>query len=312
MTRSPLCCGAAVILVVLAIGVRASAQGKSQDSHGNNGKGNSGNGKGAGSSSSSGKTPSTSLMPAPTSISSPSGAAPFAWMDSASLMEPGVAWVGLSIVHWSGGGFTEVSVPVIDAALGIAPRLQLGASIPRVADNGDSAGTGGGLGTAFMNAKIGILRGGWHGLNVAIAPTLEILSGAALQFAPIDSSRAQWGLPVSMDVERGPKRIYASGGYFSPGVWFGGVGAGTQVSRRINVAASLSHAWRTSELTDPVVDGPSRNDFSGGVSIDLTNHLGVFGSLGRTIATTIENGAGTTVVIGCSWTGRSTRLSVSR
>jgi hypothetical protein len=273
----------------------AFAQGQSQNAHGNSG--NKGNGQGNGHAT----TPNQSPLPPPAGIAGPAAATPFAWVDAASVMAPGTVWLGMSLVRWQGSGLSEVSAPVIDGAVGLTSRVQFGMSMPRVLGTSDPAGPQGGWGTTFANVKIGIVQSASRGFNVSAAPTLEILSQAAIAGAATPS-RTQWGIPVSADIERGSTRVYGSSGYFSPGVWFAGAGAGTQVKGRVGVSVSFSRAWSTSPLADPLIESPKRNELSGGASIDLTPHIGLFGSIGQTIATSPQNGAGRTFAIGMSVT----------
>jgi hypothetical protein len=289
MTSSRYASTMAGVLVTLAMTVPASAQGKSGQSHGKNGP--------------AAPPPTTTTLPVTTAgndtttgIGAPSATptAPFAWMDDANLMAPGTVWVGVSMVQWHGGGTSEVVVPVFDGSIGLTPRIQLGASVSRV---------GGGLGTTFVNAKIGVFKSDVRGVKLAVSPTLEILNQAAMQWAPPGRSRTQWGLPVSVEINREAGRFYASSGYFSPGVWYAGAGAGRSLSNRVGVSVSFSHAWTTPETPGtPDLVGPRRNDLSGGASFDVTPNIAVFGSIGRTLATAAENGAGTTISFGLSLT----------
>lgn len=227
----------------------------------------------------------------------PTAAAPFAWMDDASLLAPGTVWLGVSMVQWHGGGASEVVVPAVDGSIGLTPRVQFGASVPRVA---------GGLGTTFFTAKIALLSEEALGLKLAVGPTLEILNRAAMQSGPAGQSRTQWGLPVSVEIDGKAGRVYGSSGYFSPGVWYAGAGIGRSVSNRVGVSISFSRAWTSQAITTPgtpgtpAVAGPRRNDLSGGASFDVTPNVAVFGSFGRTIATAVEDGAGTTISFGLS------------
>ena len=77
---------------------------------------------------------------------------------------------------------------------------------------------------------LGLLSLGSALLCVAVGPTLEILSTASLQSGPAGQGRAQWGLPVSVEIDRGAARIYGSSGYFSPAIWYAGAGFGRPVS----------------------------------------------------------------------------------
>ena len=156
----------------------------------------------------------TACWPAAAGGSSSTPATPFAWLDTANLMEPGSIWVGISAVRWQGAGLSEVSFPVVDAAFGVTPRLQNRSGVLRVRTSGELEGPQGGMGTTFLNGKIGILTDSERPLKVAVTPTFEILSQAAMQWMPIGRNRVQWGLPVSLEIDRGVSRVYGSTGYF--------------------------------------------------------------------------------------------------
>ena len=263
------------IMLMLAIALPASAQGKSGQNHGKP---------------PAAPPPTTTNLPTPVgSGTGATGTAPFAWMDDASLMTPGAVWLGVSMVQWHGGGTSEVVVPAFDGSIGLTPRVQLGASVPRVA---------GGIGTTFFTTKIGIINNEDRGMKLAVAPTLEVLSKGSVAAG---RSRTQWGLPVSVEIDREAIRIYGSSGYFSPGVWYAGAGIGKSLTSRLGASLSFSRAW-TGQATagTATIAGPRRNDLSGGASYDVTPNIAVFGSIGRTLATAAANGAGTTVSFGLS------------
>ena len=270
-------------MLILAVTAPALAQGKSQQ---NKGKAS---------------PPGRSTLPSSIAIGRSTGTTPFAWMDDASLMTPGGVWLGLSLTRWAGTDASEVDVPVVDVAIGLTPRLQVGASVPRIAGDGDPTGAAGGLGTTYFNAKVGVLDVDKVGFKVTVAPTLEVLSVAA-QAATPDRGRVQVGFPASAELDRGSTRLYASTGYFSRGVWFAGAGGAWQATPHLGVSVSFSRAWSTSSSEDLSVELPNRNEASGGASYSLTPKIGVFGSLGHTIATDDANGAGTTLSIGMSVT----------
>src|SRR6185503_15116866 len=131
---------AAGVAVSLLLNTPAFAQGKSQD-HGKGG----GNGAAASSGKNAGgkggdvvSSPSQTPLAAPASVTSATSAAtPFAWIDNANLMAPGAVWIGMSAVRWQNAGVSEISFPVVDAAVGLNPRVQLGASVPRVVGRAD-------------------------------------------------------------------------------------------------------------------------------------------------------------------------------
>jgi len=268
----------ASVLVTLAVTVPASAQGKSGQAHGK----------------APAPRPSTSALPTATpTANATSTVSPFAWLDDANLLEPGAVWLGVSMLRWQGAGGGETIVPVIDGAVGLTPRVQVGASVPRVA---------GGIGTIFFSGKIAAYRNVDRGVKVAASPTLEVLSQAAALAGPAGQSRTQWGLPVSVEVDREAGRLYGSSGYFSPGIWYLGAGFGKPVSERVGLSVSFTRAWATSKtpVGAAAIDALHRTEISGGGSFDLSPNMSIFGSLGRTIGLAAENGAGTTISFGLS------------
>jgi hypothetical protein len=275
-------------LMALAVAAPASGQGKSGNNRGKKPT----------------APPSTSALPSSSTTSGTAHiageidpvtiASPFAWMDDASLMETGSVWLGVSMLRWHGSGTSETIVPVVDAAVGVAPQIQFGASVPRVA---------GGFGTSFFSAKIGVLTDEARGVQVAIAPTLEI-SGAATNALPDGEGRTRWGLPISLHVDRETTRIYGSSGYFSPGIWYAGAGVARSIGNRAGVSTSFSRAWTASPSGAAVPPDalPRRNEISGGFSYDVRPAISVFAAVGRTLGMPAEEGGGTTLSFGLSLT----------
>jgi hypothetical protein len=203
------------------------------------------------------------------------------------------------MARWQGSGLSETSFPIVDMGLGLAPRVQLGVTAPRVA---------GGLGTVFFTTKFKVLTDDSSAAAVALAPTLAIQNGI---IAP-GQGRAEWGLPVSAHLDRWNSRIYGGAGYFSPGIWYVGAGVGRSLSDRFGVSASLSHAWATlPEQSSGVARtiGEARDELSGGASYELMRGIGVFGSITRTLGITAEDGGGTALGVGLSWSTEIDALS---
>ena len=274
---------AASVVMALAGVIPASAQGRGGGSGGN-----------------SGNSPGTSRKPTPpaqsalpsSNVAAPTttSAVPFAWIDDASMLQPGAVALSISAFRWQGTDASEVDVPVVSLSVGAAPRLQLGASIPHVVDNAD-AGVVGGLGTTYISGKIGLLTG--DRVKLAVSPTVQILGNGALQAFVAGERRTQFGVPVSVEGDSGLVRVFASGGGFSPGIWFAGGGISVQTTSQVAVSGSFSRAW-TSGSTNTLIDS-HRHELSGTLAYSPTSQVSLFGSVGRTISTTDENGAGTTV-----------------
>src|SRR5262249_49812995 len=126
------------------------------------------------------------------------------------------------------------------------------------------------------------------------------LSKNAVTSGSVDDGRVRFGLPVSVELDRGSGRVYGSAGFFSRGIRFAGFGVGTQPGPKLGVSLSFSRAWATSNL-DPTLPSATRNEISTGASYSMTPKVSVFGSVGHTIAMADENGAGTSVSIGAAF-----------
>jgi hypothetical protein len=275
----------ASVLVALAVSMPALAQGKSQ-SHKKNGSGPT--------------PPSRNDLAAPPPVSSAGGGAPLAWLDDASVLDPGGVSVGISAMHWTGSGLGEVNAPIVDAALGLTRRVQLSASVPHVVGSADPTGPAGGIGTSYFTTKIGLLDAA-SGFKIAASPTLEVLGPGVVDALAPGQHRVQMGFPLSAEFGRGPARVYGGAGYFTRGAWFTGVGGSYAVNQRVSAFSSFSRAWRRADVPDVPIGDRDRNEISGGASYALTTAVRVFGSIGRTVATLDENGAGTTIAGGLSF-----------
>jgi len=274
--RRPGFLGPACILLITIVAVpSADAQGK--------GKGNG-----------HGSPPSRNSLPSPTVIDHPGGSTtPFAWLDDANLLAPGAVSFGISVLHWQGTGVSETDVPVFDVAMGVMPRVQVGAMIPHVVGSTDPTGPAGGLGTTYFGGKFAVVDDTKQGFKLAVSPMMEVLGAGVVEVLGPDVGRVHWGLPVSLESDLGSTRLYGAGGYFSRGIWFVGGGVGVQATPRVTVSMAFSHAWAPSPTAD--VTANLRNELSGSAAYAVTPHVGVFGSIGRTIATDDASGAGTTI-----------------
>ncbi len=284
--RTPTVLASAVL--ALAVSIPAWAQGKSQQ-HKKNPP----------------APPSRSDLAASAGVSMPvaavAGPTPFAWIDDASLLEAGSVSIAMSVVRWQGSGISEVDAPVIDAAIGLAPRVHLTMTVPRVVGSEDPLGAAGGMGTSYFSAKIGAINDAKRGLKLSVAPTLEVLGSGVLQSMTEGERRAHFGLPVSVELDRGRARLYAGGGYFTRGVWFTGAGVGTRVNDKVFVSGGFSRSWRGSDVPDVPLSDRDRKEITGSGSYAVTPQISVYGALGRTIATLDENGAGTSLIGGVSF-----------
>jgi hypothetical protein len=240
--------------------------------------------------------PSQSELPPPTAIGGGSAAAtPFSWLDDASVLGAGDASLGLSVVQWVGTSASELAAPAIDVGLGLTSRAQLTANVPYVMGGGDAAGTASAVGTSYLGVKLAVLDDGQRHMKLAVAPTLELLNQTLVSTLDPGAGRVQWGLPVSAELDGGMGRVYAGAGYFSRGVWYTGGGVAVQPQSRVALSASITRSWTSPTAAGEPVSARDRNEIAGGLYVSATPHVGVFGSVGHTFATTDANGAGLTI-----------------
>jgi hypothetical protein len=232
--------------------------------------------------------PSQSALPSP-SVGPASGASPLSWLDDATVLPSGAMSLIVAAAQWSGTDLSETDVPIVSASVGLAPRVQIGAIIPRVVGSAD--GPVGGMGTSYVSTKIAVLTGG-SGVKLAVSPMIQILGEGAVQGLAANESRVQFGLPVSVEVSQGIARVFGSTGFFSQGAWFAGGGIGVQATPRVGVAASFTRSWGGEDTLGLTRD---RRELTGSLSYLVASKVAVYGSIGQTVATTDENGAGTTV-----------------
>jgi hypothetical protein len=267
----------ALLLALATWPAAAAAQGHSSDAHGRP------------------SPPSSSEL---TSGAPGVGALPLAWLDDADLVAAGAMSISLSASHWSGDGVSETDAPAVNAAIGLTDRVQLTAALPYVMAD-PSAGVVGGFGTAYFSAKFSAYDNRRAGVKVAVAPTLELLGSGVLASLGARDTRAQVGIPVSAEIDRSGRRVYAASGWFSRGVWFAGGGASAQIAGRAALSISFSRSWTTPDEASGVTR--SRAEASGGIAYALTRSISAFASVSTTIATLPDNGAGTTLSGGVSF-----------
>jgi hypothetical protein len=243
--------------------------------------------------------PSSVQLPSP-STGPAATAPPVAWLDDASLLTPGTMALTVGLMHWTGADLSETDIPIVSASVGLAPRFQIGASVPHILGSADGTGAVGGVGTSYIDGKIALLPGA-HGVKLTVSPTLQILGSGAAQAVAAGQSRTKFGLPASLELSQGLARVYASTGFFSSDSWFVGGGAGFQVTSRIGLAIAFTRAWSNGGTTGVTGD---RRELSGGLSYVVRPQIAFYGSVGQTIATTDENGAGTNVGGGVTFTLR--------
>lgn len=201
------------------------------------------------------------------------------WLDNADVNAPGEAWMSISTAYWRSSSLREIDAPAMGISIGVAPRVQLGVSLPYYHVTDPSGFTSHGLGASYVTGKIALTRD--TPLGASISPTLEILSWSSPGI-----NRVNWMLPVSVQADTDTVRFYGTGGYVSRGSVFGSGAAEWSAGSRLTLVATVAHSY--SVANDPVSDALDvtrhRTDASGGVYLRMSPSLVVFANAGRTLA----------------------------
>jgi hypothetical protein len=201
------------------------------------------------------------------------------WLDDASVMAPGTAWFGLSMGYWRAAVDHQLDAPVMSAAAGLGPRVQMGLTVPVYHFSDQWGASANGVGTVHLYGKIGL----WdpnvpgHPFGLAVTPLIEITTGSR-------TDRTGWALPVSAEVRRGGYRFYGSSGYFSRGAFFMGGAAEAPVGQRASITGTFTRSYSTRSDAASDVQG-HLTDIGAGGYLTLTPSTGIFGTIGHSFAT---------------------------
>jgi len=255
---------AAAALISAAAAAPAAAQGKSglalgqtkdKTSHG-----------GAAAAAAGSASPATSVSTTSTPATSASSALYYgSWLDDASTMTPGSAWLGLSTAYWKSTTGRQFDAPVMMGAIGVSPRTQIGASVPIYHFRDVDGFSSNGVGTISMYGKLMLVDpAGSNGVGFAIAPLLQL--------APASDQRLGWALPVNVEARTRRARIYGSTGYFSRGSVFVTVAADVPAGRKASFTANFGRSFAS---------GSHETDLGAGLALFTSPTTSVFISLGR-------------------------------
>src|SRR5207247_1945616 len=115
-----------ITLLCAVVATAAAAQGNSGSAPGQQ-KDKSSHG-GAAAAAAGSASPATSVSSTSAPATSGSSALYYgSWLDDASTMTPGSAWMGLSTAYWKSNTGRQLDAPVMMGAIGVSPRTQIGA-----------------------------------------------------------------------------------------------------------------------------------------------------------------------------------------
>lgn len=250
-------------LIALLASAPAWAQGKSGKTPG------AGHGHQPGGSSG----PKTPVAPTP----SPGTASFTSWIDDATLLPTGVAWIAVSAGEWNSPAGRAIEAPVTALVAGVSPRLGVGAALPIDTFRDTTGATTSGVGDVSLFAKIGVRDPATHAVGIAVSPIIQIST-------PPDTAsgrQASWALPVSLEVRGSHGRVYGSGGYFSSGSIFATGAIELRPAPRVALTGLIGHTYAVQSDTVTVSESRHRTDVSASIALLLSARAAVFASVGH-------------------------------
>lgn len=233
------------------------------------------------------------------------------WLDDASMLPVGQGALNLSFGYWRTPSFNEWDLPVADASIGLAPRVQFGASMPYFHASEIGGPVARGFGDLYLSAKVQLREPSAtdHKLGLSVTPVLEVLTTAPTP----DASRMSWALPISAEWQAKRWRTFGSVGYFSRGSLFASGALEVALTDRAYLTGTLtqSHSVKRDDLSAALGYAQTRLDVNGAVSAAISETLTIFGSVGRTLSKRDPNSATIMVSGGVSISFDAWRMGAS-
>ena len=206
-----------------------------------------------------------------------------AWLDDASTLQPGEAWLSLSMSKWSMPIATGADIPAVDLSVGVARAVQMSMTLPYFKVSDREGNRLDGFGDMYLASKIVLRDAATKSFGVSIGPTLEYLSRTSTTGTGL--SRVNWILPLNLERRLVAGRLYGSTGYFTRGVFFASGAFEWPLNDKLVASAALSHSYVTDDEAMSEAIGLSRRrmDAGGTMAYSVSPALAVFGSVGRTM-----------------------------
>jgi hypothetical protein len=211
------------------------------------------------------------------------------WLDDASVLEVGSGYVSMGFGLFRTPVYREVNLPTIDSGVALHRRVQLAMSVPYYRGTVDGTPVGRGFGDVYLSAKVQLREPSSDRVGFGIIPMIEVLSVPP----PDGSSRMQWALPASVEVQRDGWRFYGTGGYFSRGAMFGSGALEIAVTDRTALSGVVSQTYslKHDDLSAALGLRKARTDVSGGFAFAMRPDVALYASVGRTISARDSNSA---------------------
>lgn len=240
-----------------------------------------GRGGGAGGAGRGPKRPGTSSVVPTPGQPSPSAVPLASWLDDASRLRQGDAWLGLSFARWAVEGTRVWFAPSAFFMVGLSERVGIGASVPVYHLRDATGATAHGVGDIGIFGKVGVVDPETRRVGVAFAPVVMILDDDT---AAATGRRATWAVPVSLEARGSRGRVYGSAGFFSNGTVFVNAAGDVTLTPVIGVGATVGGAFATGD--DDITGGTGRRRFdtSGSLFAAATENMTLSVSIGRSFS----------------------------
>lgn len=209
------------------------------------------------------------------------------WLDDASIVPPGGAWIGLSTGYWKAEALRQIDAPVMSAVVGLNRRLQIGGSVPIYHFRDGTGLSESGIGNIAIYGKALIIdpTSQANGIGVAVAPLVEISSSAP--------DRIGWALPLNVEVRRERIRMYGSGGYFSRGSVFGSFAAEVPAGERVSITGTFGQSFANA--------GSHQTSLGVSLGLSVSSSSSFYVGLGKSFQPAAAGPGGTSLAGGASF-----------
>lgn len=209
------------------------------------------------------------------------------WLDDASIVPPGGAWIGLSTGYWKAAALRQIDAPVMSAVVGLNRRLQIGGSLPIYHFRDATGLSESGIGNIAIYGKAMIIDPATHpnGIGVAVAPLVEISSSSP--------DRLGWALPLNVELRHERVRMYGSGGYFSRGSVFGSFAAEVPAGKRVAITGTFGQSFANA--------GSHQTSLGVSAGLSVTSTASFYVGLGKSFQPAAAGPGGTSLAGGASF-----------
>jgi len=209
------------------------------------------------------------------------------WLDDASIVPPGGAWIGLSTGYWKAEALRQIDAPVMSAVVGLNRRLQIGGSVPIYHFRDGTGLSETGIGNIAIYGKALFIDPATqaNGIGVAVAPLVEISSSSP--------DRIGWALPLNVEVRRERVRMYGSGGYFSRGSVFGSFAAEVPAGERVSITGTFGQSFANA--------GSHQTSLGVNLGLSVSSSSSFYVGLGKSFQPAAAGPGGTSLAGGASF-----------